>query len=357
VTVPGRDSLAVLAALGTYRGRVLPIVGRELTRWRDTAAAIPDPELRRMAVAALEEKGSNVEATAVFATLAPAATRARAIRAMVALQVAVDYLDSLGEDPGPDPLADGLELHAALADALDPNGGARRRDWYAVHPRGEDGGYLGGLAAACREEVVGLPAFGAVGETARRAAKRCGEGQGRTHAAGALGRPQLEDWARSLDAPTSYRWWEIAAGASSSVAAHALIAAAADRRSTVTAAEAIDAAHFPAVGALTVLLDDLRDLERDEAEGDHNYIRYYANPEEAATRIGLIAELARGATRRLRRPGRHAAIADGVLAYYLAVLPEDAAGARAVRERILAAAGPGVGPISAFLRTRRGRSD
>ena len=46
---------------------------------------------------AIDEKGLNVEAIAVFATLAPRRNRPGAIQAMVALQVAVDYLDSLGE--------------------------------------------------------------------------------------------------------------------------------------------------------------------------------------------------------------------------------------------------------------------
>lgn len=89
---------AVGRALAVYRRQVVPQVRRELGRWRDVAAAIPDPAQRQLALAAIDEKGLNVEATAVFATLAPRATRPAATRAMVALQVAVDYLDSLGEE-------------------------------------------------------------------------------------------------------------------------------------------------------------------------------------------------------------------------------------------------------------------
>lgn len=60
------------------------------------------PALRRQAIAGLTEKAANAEATAVLATLAPQRTRRTAIRASTALQVAVDYLDGLGEQPGPD---------------------------------------------------------------------------------------------------------------------------------------------------------------------------------------------------------------------------------------------------------------
>ena len=83
---------------------------------------------------------------------------------------------------------------------------------------------------------------------------------------------------------------EVAAGASSSVAAHALIAAAADPDMTHAQAAAIDAAYNPPIGALTVLLDDLIDREADRGAGEHNYLGYYESDGEAAERLGLIAE-------------------------------------------------------------------
>jgi hypothetical protein len=56
------------------------------------------------------------------------------------------------------------------------------------------------------------------------------------------------------------------------VPAHALLAAAADARTTAAEATRIDAAYFPSIGALTVLLDDLIDREEDLAGGEHNYL-------------------------------------------------------------------------------------
>jgi Protein of unknown function (DUF2600) len=181
---------------------------------------------------------------------------------------------------------------------------------------------------------------------ARHAARRCGEGQSQTHAAVEDGGARLRAWAeqqrpsQSSGPSPTYEWWEIAAGASSSVAAHALIAAAADRRITAHDAGAIDAAYFPSVGALTVLLDDLIDLREDRAAGEHNYIAYYAGDQNAAERLAAIGREAKARAADLPRSHRHAAIAAGVVGYYLGSPAAQAASAAPVRQRLLETAGP-----------------
>lgn len=112
LTVP-RDTGTLLGALVLYERRILPLVRSELRHWRTLADAIPNQVLREAALFSIDDKGSNAEATAVFAILAPRAQRRRVVRASVALQTAVDYLDTLGEQPGSDPLGDGLALHRA----------------------------------------------------------------------------------------------------------------------------------------------------------------------------------------------------------------------------------------------------
>lgn len=353
-----KEVAAVLAALATYQGRVLPQVRRELAAWRERAAALADAGMREIALTAIDEKGTNVEATAVFAILAPRRTRARAARAMVALQVAIDYLDSLGELPSADPLADGLRLHGKLAAAA--LGGGTPGDY---RPRGDSAResgrepvadpHLSELVAAFGESAGALPSHAAVAPALERAIARCGEGQAHTHAAEHGDRAALEAWARTQAAPGIYRWWEVAAGASSSVAAHALIAAAADPRTGPAEAEPIDAAYFPPVGALTVLLDDLVDREEDAATGAHDYLAYYRDGAEAANRLELIARLGRAAIAPLRHPGRHAAILAGVAGYYLSGAEAERPYALPIRDRLLGAAGPAVRPIVAVMRRRR----
>jgi tetraprenyl-beta-curcumene synthase len=364
------DGIAVAGALATYRRTVVPGVRAELARRELAAGAIPDPELRGAALASLREKGLNAEATAVFAILAPRARRAGALRAMVALQTAIDYLDTLGERAVEDPLASGLALHRALGEAVSPDAG--RSDWYGHYPQREDGGYLAALVETCQGEIEALPAHEAVRATLRRAAERCGEGQSHTHAAAlervaercGEGRSRtqaaalddagpLREWAEGLPAPPGYEWWELAAGACSSVAIHAAIAAAADPAMTAAEAELIDAAYFPPLGALTVLLDDLIDREADAAGGEHNYVAYYESSAVAAERLALLVERAQEATARLRRRRRHEAILAGVAGFYLSAPAARGAYAAPVRARLLACFGPELRLLEAAMRRRR----
>lgn len=341
-----RDGMAMLATAAAHRASVLPAVRHELASWRLVADGIPDLALRRDALSALSDKASNPEATAVLTTLAPRETRRTVVRASTALQVAIDYLDSLGERAGPEPLMDGLQLHLSLGTAVTP--GAAPGDWYLHHPHRRDGGYLDRLVAVCQESVSTLPSRAAILPFARRAAERCGEGQSHTHAA--LGTDGgLEAWALTQPAAPGFSWWEVAAGASSSVAAHALIALAGESDSTAAEAEAVDATYFPAIGALTVLLDDLVDKEADEAAGEHSYLDYYPSAAVMSERLATIAASARAGSERLRRARRQEAILAGVVAYYLSSPGIDSALPRPARRRLLAAAGPATRPLAALL--------
>jgi tetraprenyl-beta-curcumene synthase len=319
VRAASRETLAVVSALGAYLTTVLPRVRRELRRWRKLAEAIPDPERRRQALASLDEKAANVEAVAVFATLAPRRRCRAVLRAIVPLQAGIDYRDTL-EEAGRQPVGDD---------------------------------YLAALHAAWVGEIEKLPACSPVVACLRRAVDRCNEGQRHTHAAaGPAGSEPLRIWAEGIGAPPAYRWWEVAAGACSSVAAHALIAAAADPRTTAETAELIDAAYNPPVGALTVFLDDLVDRERDREAGEHSYLDYYGSSVEAAQRLGLIADRAAAAVAQLPRADRHAAILAGVAGFYLSAAEAQAPAAGPIRERLLRAGGPALRLITAFMRVR-----
>jgi tetraprenyl-beta-curcumene synthase len=345
------NATTVVSSLIAYEREILPLVRGELDRWRERASTIPDPHLRAGALSALHAKRRNPEATAVFAILAPRERRAEALRAMVPLQIAIDYLDSIGEERVGDPLADGLALHAAICDAVSP--GTKAGDYYVHHPQHEDGGYLDALVAACQTAVAQLPASELMVPLLRRAANRCGEGQSYTHAAAEAGADELEAWAGRHESAPGYLWWEVAAGACSSVATHALIAAAADPGTTADEAALIDAAYFPPVGALTVLLDDLIDREDDLEAGEHNYLSYYANQDQAANRIGLLVSRAKAAVGHLRHARRHRAILAGVAGFYLSAPSADSGYARPIRGRLFESLDPTVRLIMVAMRLRR----
>lgn len=342
--------LCVVWALVTYQRAVLPLVRSELQHWERRTVTIPDLLLRDAALSAIQEKSSNVEATAVFAILTPRSQRSSALRAMTALQTTIEYLDVLGEQTHDDPLADGLALHGAIAEAVTP--GATYSDWYRLHPHREDGGYLAALVAACQHEVAALPSRGAILETAQRAAQRCAQGQSYTHAAVSsdAGAAALEEWAVDLAQDSDYPWWELAAGASSSVALHALIATAANQNIDSEEAERIDAAYFPPIGALTVLLDDLVDRDKDIATEEHNYLGYYPNNEIAAERFAVLTRRSRSAIAGVRFRHRHTAILMGVGGFYLSTPAARSGYAQPIRARMIKALGTAVYLILAALR-------
>lgn len=343
---------AVVRALALHRRRIVPSVRAAQRRWAATAAAIPEPGRRDAALAALSDKRRNAEATAVFALLAPRRHRAGALAAMTALQTAVDYLDSLDEAGGD--LEGGLSLHRALAGAV---GTGTRLE----QPAGDDE-YLRALLAECAARLAALPAIDAVRPRLLEAVLRCGEGQARTHAAAPRGagdveglRAWAEEMARSGKTPGGYLWWELAAAGSSSVAAHALIAAAADPRTEPAEADRIEAAYFPPVGALTVLLDDLVDRAADARAGEHSYLAYCSDPGFAAARFGLLADRAAVAVAPLRRRPTHAAILAGVAAFYLSDPRAEGAWATAIGGRLLESLGATTGILTAALRSAPGR--
>ena len=241
--------------------------------------------------------------------------------------------------------ADGQELAIDYRDTLE-EGGAAEGD--------SADSYLTALDAGWVREVEALAGCSTVAPLLRAAADRCAEGQRQTHAAAASGHSELQRWAERLDETADYRWWELAAGASSSVAAHALIAAAAGPALSASTAAAVDAAYNPSIGALTVFLDDLVDLEADRKTGEHNYLAYYPSSAEAAERLAWIAREADARIASLPHASRHRAVLAGVGAFYLSDPAAATPYAQPIRRALLAALGPGTRALTAFMRTRRG---
>lgn len=340
--------------LGRYWLTIWPFARRELRRWRELAEAIPDPELRRMAVETHEAEALNAEGAAIFATLAPWRLAPALIRLLVAYQVLFDYLDTLTE-PASSLHEDARHLHRALVDALDSN--SSLRDWYAYNPR-FDGGYIAELVRTCRTALRRLPAGGQVGRALVRAAERSGEVQALNHEASGPRAPNLERWARGhADALAGLRWWEFAASASSSLGVHMLLSLATDARTTTREAEAAEREYGVLLGALNTLLESLVDLPADRLTGDHSFASYYRTATSAADRLGLIAERTRRAADRLPQPERHAIILAGMVSFYLATPEAWLPHSSAASKRTLRALGDPLPFLIRVLRLRRSLSD
>jgi tetraprenyl-beta-curcumene synthase len=325
-----RAWVALLLANARYWSTVAPLVRAQLARWEQRAEAIPDPAPRRLATCKLRQERFNSELAATLATLAPRAQRGLAVEAIVALQVAYDYLDVLGE-------------RSLLP--ISPG----RRD---VTRCGIEDGYLCELTATVEDALARLPAARAVGATARRAAERCARAQALSHAASSSGDEELRQWARDEAEGTALGWPEWLAGAQASVLClHALIAAAADPRATPRDAEQLDALYL-SIGALT-MLDSLVDRAEDAAAGERGYIRFYEGPEQMALALSSAAREAARRTSATPHPGHHAMTLAGVVAYYASAPAAASASALPVVKRVCGELGALMVPTLALMRSWR----
>lgn len=309
-----------LAALASVMARffllVYPLVRGQLRAWEATASAIPDPALRTQALSTLQSERLSAAGAALFAATAPRRRDPQLVRALVAYQLICDYLDTLAEQPSADPVANGAQLHRALADAVADRPLA---DHYALHRARDDGGYLAALVGACRDGCATLPAYARVRAAALREARR-NEVQGINHAGAGVREPALRRWAAGVRADAAAgdaRWFELAAAGSSSLAVLALIAAAADPATTSEHAERVRSAYFPWIEALSTLLDSVADREHDARSGELSFVDQYASRAAEVARLQEIVARAIAGARELPNGERHVVLVVGMIAMHL----------------------------------------
>ena len=340
-----RAGIALALANLRYWRTVSPVLRGELAHWRRRARAIEDPELRRLALCKLAQESFNAEAAGMLATLAPAVSRGDAARAIVALEVLFDLLDGMTEQSLKDPLRDGEDLFAAFTEALSASG-----ERSALEEG--DAGYLTELSRAAGLAFSRLPAADAVRETARICALRAAQAQVRMHAVPALGIGQLRQWAQANGADIDLPWRELAAGAASSVLAlHALIAAAADPSTTARRAEQLDRCYL-SICVLVTLLDGLLDQQEDARYGQSSYIGLFESPLALTQALTGAVARAAGQARALPDAPAHLVILTGAVAYY-ASAPEAGSPLRPLHAQIRSSLRPLIYPTLAILRTWR----
>lgn len=340
--------LATTKTLLAYRALIVPRARREIRRWAHAAETIPDPTLRHAATSAIATDTGNALAISALAATAPRRLRRRTVELVVTYQVLVDYIDRLNEGVCVGQLLRGLRVGLALSSAL-----AEPASPIKVDPLGDDGGYLAGLVASCRERLWSLPSAAAIQQQARAAATRCSEALAYTHTAAEEG-PLVEvrRWTTGQNAPGRYAWWELAAGGTSNIVVSALLAAASDPETTAVDATKVATAYWPHICVLSTMLDSLVDFERDAITGEFSFVSYYASAAAAGEGLIRAARLALGATRSLRHRRIHAMIVYGVAGYYAASAVRGSL-ASIIAPRLVASLGPTAMPIALTLRASR----
>jgi tetraprenyl-beta-curcumene synthase len=294
---------------------VIPTVSFEVARWQRRAAAIPSSQLRADANANLRSSRLNTEGAALFAIL-PRRRHRTLIEVLIAYQTALDYLDTLSEDPGSEQRANGVQLHRALAELLDPGGSLS--DYYRHHPWKDDGGYLRALVEAGRSGCTQLSGYERVQAMAIESARRMTV-QSVNHEPHPERRvAALKAWAaREFPGRDEMAWFEWTAASCSSLSTFALLALAADPLVSEADVAEAEAVYFPWVCAASTLLDAFVDQASDRAEGNHSYVEHYDSPGEMVERLcEIVYRSVRGA-RQLRNGERHALIAAGMVSMYL----------------------------------------
>ena len=306
------------SAARCYWFEVFPIVRRELRNWRVRAEAIPEPGPRRDALLALRTKSGNAEGLAAYAVLAPRAQRRQVIRAAVAYQTILDYLDTVTERPS-QPRPEKLRLNRTLEFAVDSE---LSLDAYReeVAQRG-DGGYLTALVKRSRSSLRTLPSYAAAASTLHRRARLAAESQALNHSLLlSVEESEIAKWAHAAACEShledDLRWWEMVAAAASTPAFGALAALAAQPGAEEREFLDMDRAYFPWVNALNTLLDSLVDLDEDHAQQRH--IERYSSPQAAAERVAQIATGARAGLSELAGAQQHELILAAMGGYYLA---------------------------------------
>jgi tetraprenyl-beta-curcumene synthase len=290
-------------------------VSREIQTLRARASAIPDAAIREDALSSIERKRGHADGAALFWIL-PRHRDLNLLRVLVTYQTIWDFLDSVNERGAHKGTVNGLQLHKALVEALDPS--VPISDYYRYHPWQEDGGYLRTLVETCREGCAALPSYARVKPLAVREARRA-QVLALNHDLDARDRDAaLEEWAvEEFPEGQSASWFELSSAASASLTVHAFLALAAQPRCTEAEVRRTCDAYFPWISGAATMLDSYVDQAEDELNGDHRYVAHYASRALARQRMRQLVMRSTSEARRLRNGHRHAVIASCMIAMYL----------------------------------------
>lgn len=313
-------------------------VSREVRHWRALAQAIPDAALRKDAVEAIDRKRANIDGAALFSTLPQARSR-DLLRLLVAYEILADYLDCTSERGAQVGIHNGLQLHRALVEALDPQ--LTISDYYRFHPWRADDGYVRTLVQACRQLCLGLPSYRAAQPLLARAT-RLALVLALNHEPNPQRRDTLlKQWADAhFPCRSELAWFEWTGGASAWLTVLALLAFAADRGRTARDAKSTFDAYLPWISLTGTMLDSYGDQGADVANRDHSYVAHYFSSDAATCRIAEIVRRAIHEAAALPNGARHVVLTSCMTAMYLSKDSVRTPETHAYTESLLQAAGP-----------------
>jgi tetraprenyl-beta-curcumene synthase len=317
-----RERMRALVALGPqmpvdilrFLARVVPIAAAALSGIREEALSIPDTALRDQALASADGKAYHVAGACILATFLDDRAARAYVDVVAPLETIYDYLDNLCDrHPGVTAQAYPV-LHLAIADALDPS--ALPRDYYALGPGGEDGGYLYRLVTRTQRALARVPNATALRPYFAEAADLYAQMQTYKHLPAADREMACVRWYEdNLPRFRDLDWHEFACAAGSQFQVYGPLYAAFNGHADEIGATY--AAYFPYLSALHVLFDSFIDQAEDRAYGELNFATVYASATARRERIRWMAAMARERFGMLRDPYRHRFVLEVMTLFYL----------------------------------------
>ncbi|MBN1381067.1 MAG: tetraprenyl-beta-curcumene synthase family protein [Deltaproteobacteria bacterium] len=296
--------------------QVRPIVHRYLNEWKQMAEGIPDPELRKQALASIRDKTFHCEGGSIYGLLA-GKKYPEAIRFIVAYQTISDYLDNLCDRSTSLDPDDFRALHEAMIHALSLHAPSNR--YYHLREEADDGGYLDALIKTCQDVLKKLPAYEKIAPAMMELAGYYCNLQINKHVTKDQRVDRLKSWFEKFkNEIPAMSWYEFSACTGSTLGIFCLVAHAFHHDLSEESATEIKKAYFPWVQGLHILLDYLIDQEEDRLNDDLNFCFFYRNDEEIAERLQHFYQQADKSIAQLPDARFHSMINHGLIGIYLA---------------------------------------
>ncbi len=272
-----------LPLMGKVYSDVLPTVHKYLSYWRQKAENIPNPELRKQALASIDSKTFHCEGGSILALLAHNQME-ECIKFIVAYQTISDYLDNLCDRSTSLDPDDFRHLHHSMPHALTI--GQTPINYYQYREEQDDGGYLNSLVTTCQESLANAIHYEKIYPYLAELAGYYCDLQVHKHVRIEERVPRLEKWFESYKSGLpEMEWYEFSACSGSTLGIFCLVAHSFQDQFDEEMAEKIRKGYFPYIQGLHILLDYLIDQEEDIEGGDLNFCFYYPHEEKLLTRL------------------------------------------------------------------------
>lgn len=295
--------------------KVFPEVDRQLKHWTECCCNIKHDILRAQAFQSISDKKFHAQGGSVY-SLYPNADMQSITKFIVSFQTISDYLDNLCDRAGVLDEASFRQLHQSMLDAVDT---ARPvNDYYKYYPYKNDGLYLKCLVEECRSQITKLPSYDKISPSLIKYIQLYSNLQTYKHMAKDIREERLISWASQYSSEfPEISCWEFSAATGSTLGMFVLLAAACNPNLSADEVKAINAAYFPWICGLHILLDYYIDSHEDLQEGDLNFTYYYSDLKSCEERLSFFIVRSLECCASLPYPDFHITVIKGLLAMYL----------------------------------------